>query len=254
MKRGFSLVELSIVLVILGLLVGGILAGQSLIRASELRSITMDKNKYETAYQAFRDKYLALPGDMANAYQFFGAAAGCANSVGSANTQGGCNGNGDGQVNLFMGGGSGLPGSNEGWRAWQFMAMAGLIPGTYTGIEDPADGIGSGSYWSFDSAPGINIPATKTTGAGFQFFYIATGGNYSWVAPATVGQYLMVGSSAGNASEVIYGFMKPEDAWNIDKKLDDGIANTGQVYGKNGGALSSDYLAETATMSMLFRI
>ena len=62
-QPGFSLVELSIVLVILGLLTGGILAGQSLIRAAELRSISTDYSRYIAAVQAFRDKYFALPGD-----------------------------------------------------------------------------------------------------------------------------------------------------------------------------------------------
>jgi prepilin-type N-terminal cleavage/methylation domain-containing protein len=69
-QRGFSLVELSIVLVILGLLTGGILAGQSLIRAAELRSITTQFNQYVSATQSFRDKYMALPGDMPNATRF----------------------------------------------------------------------------------------------------------------------------------------------------------------------------------------
>lgn len=66
-RNAFSLVELSIVLVILGLLVGGILAGQSLIRASELRAVTSEQARIVTAIQAFRDKYFALPGDMRNA-------------------------------------------------------------------------------------------------------------------------------------------------------------------------------------------
>ncbi|PZP83692.1 MAG: type II secretion system protein, partial [Azospirillum brasilense] len=57
--HGFSLVELSIVLVILGLLTGGILGGQSLIRAAELRTISTDANRYITAAQTFRDKYFA---------------------------------------------------------------------------------------------------------------------------------------------------------------------------------------------------
>ncbi len=55
MKNGFSLVELSIVLVILGLPTGGILAGQSLIRAAELRSVSTEYNRFVTATQSFRD-------------------------------------------------------------------------------------------------------------------------------------------------------------------------------------------------------
>jgi Tfp pilus assembly protein FimT len=51
--NGFSSVELAIVLVILGLLVGGILAGQSLIRAAEIRGITTDMTRFNTATQTF---------------------------------------------------------------------------------------------------------------------------------------------------------------------------------------------------------
>ena len=74
--RAFSLVELSIVLVILGLLVGGILAGQSLIHAAELRAVSSEYQRYRTAIYAFRDKYLGLPGDITTATNFWGAADG----------------------------------------------------------------------------------------------------------------------------------------------------------------------------------
>lgn len=63
LRSGFSLVELSIVLVILGLLVGGVLTGQSLIRASELRKFMNTMERYKAATYTFRDKYFALPGD-----------------------------------------------------------------------------------------------------------------------------------------------------------------------------------------------
>jgi len=66
-RSAFTLVELSIVLVILGLLVGGTLTGQSLIHAAELRSVVKDYEKYKTAMHVFEDKYFALPGDMTNA-------------------------------------------------------------------------------------------------------------------------------------------------------------------------------------------
>lgn len=108
-KAAFSLVELSIVLVILGMLVGGVLAGQSLIRASELRSITSDIHKMQSARIAFRDKYFSLPGDMPNAISFWGRQAGNAgdgvDSTCAALTYATpstdsrtCNGNGDGFI------------------------------------------------------------------------------------------------------------------------------------------------------------
>lgn len=74
--RGFSLVELSIVLVILGLLTGGILSGQSLIRAAELRSVVTDIQQIQTSIYSFRDRYMALPGDMKDATDFWGIAGG----------------------------------------------------------------------------------------------------------------------------------------------------------------------------------
>ncbi|MFM9890490.1 MAG: type II secretion system protein, partial [Rickettsiales bacterium] len=88
LRYGFSLVELSIVLVILGLLTGGILSGQSLIRAAELRSVSTEYNRYVTAVQTFRDKYFALPGDMTNAQSFWGSSANCPGTSAQGNTDG----------------------------------------------------------------------------------------------------------------------------------------------------------------------
>lgn len=93
-------------LVILGLLVGGVLSGQSLIRAAELRSVAADHARFLTATYAFRDTYFALPGDMNNATSFWGIAGGtgsdaaCKSTVSTdART---CNGDGDGKINYAI--------------------------------------------------------------------------------------------------------------------------------------------------------
>jgi prepilin-type N-terminal cleavage/methylation domain-containing protein len=130
-KRAFSLVELSIVLVILGLLVGGVLSGQSLIRAAQLRAITAEYSRYVTATQSFKDKYFALPGDMNNATSFWGAADGstgltaaCFGAAGTGTQT--CNGDGSGTIYPTSA-------SDESLRFWQHLARAGLIEGSYTG-------------------------------------------------------------------------------------------------------------------------
>jgi prepilin-type N-terminal cleavage/methylation domain-containing protein len=104
-KCGFSLVELSIVLVLLGLLTGGVLTGKNLIRAAEIRGVQQEIAHYETAINIFNEKYFAYPGDMNNATSFWGAAhatpATCITTA-STGTQT-CNGNGDGYMGLYTG-------------------------------------------------------------------------------------------------------------------------------------------------------
>src|SRR5665213_3308988 len=74
----FTLIELSIVLVIIGLIVGGILVGQDLIKAAEVRAQISQIEKYSSAVNTFRAKFAAIPGDMAlitaNQFGFSGTA------------------------------------------------------------------------------------------------------------------------------------------------------------------------------------
>lgn len=63
MKRGFTLVELSIVLVIIGLLIGGILASQSMITTAKMARAIKQVSEYEIAINNFKSKYGTIPGD-----------------------------------------------------------------------------------------------------------------------------------------------------------------------------------------------
>lgn len=217
----FSLVELSIVLVILGLLTGGILAGQSLIRASEQRNFMSQIQRYSSSVIAFRDKYMAIPGDMNNATRFWGAADG---STGitvaclTATATGTCNGNGDGSLNTPAY-------SLESYRFWQQMALAGLIEGTYTGVTGPLA--------TEDVIAGTNVPSTKlsatsvinaqslpnVTSASTWWFR----GSYGYVA------YLLGADTNGTNFNGDSAVIPAEMAWNIDAKLDDGKPGTGRV-------------------------
>lgn len=63
-QGGFTLVEIAIVLMIVGLLIGGILRGQELIQSARVRNIIDQKSAIQTAYVGFLDRYRMLPGDL----------------------------------------------------------------------------------------------------------------------------------------------------------------------------------------------
>jgi len=67
---GFTLIELSVVLVIIGLIAGSILLGQSLIHQAQVRAVITQEVQLQTAAATFREKYQSLPGDLANASNF----------------------------------------------------------------------------------------------------------------------------------------------------------------------------------------
>jgi prepilin-type N-terminal cleavage/methylation domain-containing protein len=220
MQKAFSLVELSIVLVILGLLTGGILAGQSLIRAAELRSLSADVQRYKAASQTFRDKYFSLPGDIANASRFWlrqiNAAHCVTTSSAAVGTPGVCDGNGNGLVEQPAAGSE----SGESFQVWRHLANAGLIEGSYTGL--------SGSAGLQDSTVGANIPATKFGNVGCYIHYT----DASTLGAGSTYYSLNYKNVLTCGSKIAYNdgpFLKPEEAWNIDTKMDDGIPGRGFV-------------------------
>lgn len=75
-KHGFTLVELSIVLVIIGLIVGGVMVGQNLIETSKIRAQITQISDIETQINTFRLKYNCLPGDCSSATSIFGTTFG----------------------------------------------------------------------------------------------------------------------------------------------------------------------------------
>lgn len=218
MQRGFSLVELSIVLVILGLLTGGILAGQSLIRAAELRSISTQEQRYVAALHGFRDKYFGLAGDITNATSFWGDQAtgtgSCASAATADGTPGTCNGDGSGYI-------SNPSNDGEFFRSWQQLAMAGLIEGSYSGV--------AGSGAPYEHVPGTNVPTTRlgsNTGWEIKGLPNLTGSSVNF--DGSYGNALFVGAFAA-AQQPLNPILKPEEAWNIDSKMDDGKPGTGSV-------------------------
>jgi prepilin-type N-terminal cleavage/methylation domain-containing protein len=217
-RLAFSLVELSIVLVILGLLVGGVLSGQSLIRAAELRSVSTEYNRYYTATQSFRDKYFALPGDMANATAFWGKDnTACAAHTGNAATPGACNGNADGQINQPLAASA----TGEAFQFWKQLALAGLIEGSYSGL--------AGAVGPFDTVMGENAPRSKLSNAGWGLSFLGTRTGDAAYHDGNYGHILAFGTNINENDWINNPVMRGEEAWNIDTKIDDGMPHQGTV-------------------------
>lgn len=231
LSSAFSLVELSIVLVILGLLTGGILGGQALIRAAELRAVSLESARYITAIQTFRDKYFALPGDMTNATAFWGALDG-GNGVGSdcrgeSSSLLTCNGNGDGQLCVN----ADCPSfTYEAYLFWKHLANAGLIEGTYSG----AAGLATSTICYAASASqavqgGCNVPRSRLSSAGWIMNWAGTAVGHSNLFDGQYGNILQLSGMPTAPVGLQADVLRPEELWNLDSKVDDGLPGTGML-------------------------
>lgn len=215
---GFTLIEMSIVLIIIGFIIGGIVMGTTIKRHAKIASAMSDEQKYVAAAIEFQQKYNYLPGDFPNAQAYWGVNPNCASGGAGTGTQT-CNGNGDGQVENWTG---------EMTWFWQHLVNAQMIPGfggTYV-FSNP-------SNWTEYMQIGINCPPAKVDGSGFSlnFMGLYTSENEydAWYA-ANYGHALIFGGQDIND----YGYtwmaaLTPNEAHGVDLKYDDGMPSTGTI-------------------------
>ena len=234
-QRAFTLVELSIVLVIIGLLVGGVLTGQSLIRAAELRSVSSQLQRYQAAVMTFRDKYFALPGDMTNATAYWGTATNCpGTSAQPSTTAATCNGDGDGKLSVAA------ANSDEVFRFWQHLANAGLIEGNYTGVPNSS---------ATSSASTTNVPSGRISSSLWYIFYWGTLSGSSQAFDGNYGNAFEFGAPTSNGDPAA-NILKAEDLYNLDLKLDDGKPATGTIVIRQTGWTGTACTDSTASTSL----
>jgi prepilin-type N-terminal cleavage/methylation domain-containing protein len=228
-EGGFTLIELSIVLVIIGLVVGSVLVGQDLIRAAYVRAQISQIEKYQTAVNTFYGKYGALPGDLQPIV---------ASQFGFQMRAGGL-GDGDGNGELDgTSGGAAYSWSQQGETLffWEDLSRSGFIEGNFNSYNDGYSGC-------LRISCNLYIPTAKI-GQGNDI-YVYSGfaseccpqigvSSYEF-GPNFYGLSVIQGWVSGNVSSVYNGGypaapgLTVAQAYAIDKKSDDGLPTSGHV-------------------------
>ena len=129
-QNGFTLIEIAIVLVIIGLLLGGVMKGQELINSAKVKNLATDFRNIPVYIYGYQDKFKALPGDDLTAIAH----------VDPTGVNATVNGNGNGIID-----GNYNATSGESFNFWQHVRLAGLAPGpTNTAAPDyiPKNAVG----------------------------------------------------------------------------------------------------------------
>lgn len=229
-EKGFTLVELSIVMIIIGLLIGGILKGQELIANARLASTVSKIKAIDAAMNTFRDSYAALPGDVVDPDTRL------PNCI-AATKCGGADGNGNNQIGAINSTGSAVAAGSENIRAWAQLAATDLLGGIRNAPD--AANIESGATVPSAEVPGqifigyengITRP-TNAAGTGS----VPRGGHYLLIhnGMATPGA-TATQATVTTATAAGTGSLTPGQASRIDTKLDDGAPNVGSVIAMGG--------------------
>ncbi len=202
-QSGFTLVEIAIVLVVIGLLLGGILKGQQLINSARVRNLADQSSGVQAAYYGYIDRFRNLPGDMTpvNACNQVGRAVDSVGNCGTpANAPGG---DGNGRIDTIR----------EAGAVWAHLSAAGFLTGTFAGFS------GNTTPTAADYNNGVptgDIPPNAFQGP------ILLGHMNDYVTGNARDAIIRLGFSFG-------GNIPVPLLRDLDQKLDDGRAGTGVI-------------------------
>ena len=208
-QKGFTLIELSIVVVVIALIVAGVVAGQALVTQAQLKAQISQIHKFTVVLNSFRLQYDAMPGDIANASAYWSETGNC--PVGDAPV--GCDGDGNGIIEVGV----------ESFRFWQHLALANLIGGSYTGL------VGVTHFHEVK----VNHPAAKFKNGGVQVHEFPPYG-YQPHSSLMIGGIKVSGGDAGQ------GLFMASEAKAIDDKIDDGLADKGNLLATGPDGVNYD--------------
>lgn len=247
-QKGFTLVELAIVMTIIGLLIGGILKGQELMENARVTSTVAQVKSYEAAVTTFRDTFNAIPGDMPLAQnRIAGCTAACNPSAATAGDSvvglQAWAANWNAQVTNPLNNVAPTTANGETQLFWTHLLKADLIAGITDiplrtagvlawGESHPAARIGGGFVaGNANGAPELGSTGGAGTGITGLVLLIQQA-----VATNPVGG---TGTTGQGVSP-----MTPARAAQIDRRIDDGRPNSGYVRGY--GLQASCYTAAAA--------
>jgi prepilin-type N-terminal cleavage/methylation domain-containing protein len=216
MKKGFTLIELSIVLVIIGLLTGGVLVGQSLIKAAKIKSFVQQIQQYDTSVSLFQSRYNSLPGD-SPLFPLEGCEAGVTPAYGYR---------GDGKLTNSDAVGTYI--CMEMANFWSQLSLAGLkesyqaIPAAPTlfkvGTHVPRSELGTNATGIIAVTAEVD---TQVNGCNETYVY---GQNYYLIYDMA-----RVNGQAGPPIVDFQDGIEGQDGMAVDAKMDDGSGLTGEV-------------------------
>lgn len=221
-KSGFTLIELSIAIIIIGLIVGSVLVGRDLISAAEIRAQISQIENYQTAVNTFRIKYGALPGDIKNSdATAYGFAA-----RGTLRGQGDGNGVIEGRDILAYNGGY-IPCGETG-LFWRDLSSANMIDGSFTTAPYSA-GVAPCNASITGTAISKYFPAARI--GKNNYVYVWSGGweLNTWQGHSDENNYFglsRITNAYASAADIA---MTPNQAYAIDSKIDDGLPQSGNV-------------------------
>lgn len=212
-QKGFTLIEMSIVLVIIGLIIGGILKGQELIESSRQKNFISQVDGYRAALTTFTERYNGLPGDFNCATD----AGPCTDGRLAATNANIINGDGNGIISeagtalttrANMNAANLDAASSEEVQFWVHLNSANLVGGVAARNVQPT-GFGGENP----------IPAAPFPSSGLSMMY----GNYDSTTPKQT-HWLQLHRTAGAAGTAA---LSPKQMFAIDNKMDDGIPGSG---------------------------